>query len=158
MISSAATTTPQREDGQAGAKRASGEPVIALPTARLVMVTLGACAMAGAASSLLARIAWPGQGLAVVGPASAAVAAVAMVGGLLAVAPWKARPIGLWPTFWLASTVLRMLLTPILAYLLYSATPFGAAAVAINVVAAYLLALAGEVVVLAGFLKRALPA
>jgi hypothetical protein len=153
MMTGAATTSKP-----APRPRPGSEPVIALPTARLLVVTVVACTMAGAGSSLIAQLAWPGEGLAMVGPAAATVVALAMVGGLLAVVPWRPRPIGLWPTLWLASTVLRMLLTPILAYLLYSATPFGAAALAINVVAAYLLALAGEVIVLAGFLKRTFPA
>jgi hypothetical protein len=134
------------------------EPVLALPTGRLVGVTLAACALSGSGSSLLAQLVWKGQVSAMVGPAAGMLVTVAMLIGLLAIMPWKPRPVGIWPTLWLASTVLRLLLTPVLTYLLYSAAPFSAAALAINVVVAYALALAGEVTVVAGFLKRTFPA
>ena len=53
---------------------------------------------------------WKGQASALVGPAAAAVVCVAMLVGVLAIAAWKPRPAGLWPTFWIASTVLQLLL------------------------------------------------
>ena len=57
------------------------------------------------------------------GPAvlGAAIASVMMGLGLLVVTPWRPRPATEMPLVWLASTVIRFLATPAVAFLLYFA-------------------------------------
>lgn len=157
MLHPPATIPPTAADPTvAQGRSARREPLIALPATRLTVVTIAACLAAAGISIVLGKLGLH-DGPAGLSLAAAGIVAAATLGGLIVMVPWRARPIGLWPSFWLGSTVFRLLVTPVLAYLLYSATQLSAAALALHVVCTYVLALVGEVVVLAGFLKRALP-
>lgn len=131
-------------------------PTIALPTRRLLAAALIACAVAAAGWSLVAWLGGFATNEILVGPCGAAIVAAAMVAGVLTIGPWKRRPVGLWTTFWMAATIIRMLLTAACTLLLYSAASFGAVALVAAVVGAYLLALLAEVLVLARFLRQSL--
>ncbi|MGI9013524.1 MAG: hypothetical protein ACR2GY_04660 [Phycisphaerales bacterium] len=95
-----------------------GEPVLALPTLQLLFVVmLTSCVVAGGWWLIIgndepARL----SGLAGAG----------LVGGIgvisvLIMTPWRERPAGWWMTAWLGGSVFRMLITPLAAWLLYSA-------------------------------------
>ena len=131
------------------------EPTFALPTVRLLMSVALSAALAGAgwvavtlALGQPADVQWAGLMGAVV---------VLIVGllGVLAMAPWRARPASTWMTLWLAATVLRMLAAPALTFLLYSATPLNAVALTLAVAVAYLIVLLTETVTIALSVSRA---
>ena len=71
--------------------------------------------------------------------------------------PWRPRDLGMWMTMWMAATVLRLLLTPALAYLLYSATSLSGMALGLAIVTSYFLALLAEWVVLDRHINKVLP-
>ena len=64
----------------------------------------------------------------------------------------------LWMTFWLAGTVVRLLITPAGAFLLYSATPLGTAGLWLGIVVSYAATLVGETRVYAAHMRRFSPA
>ena len=132
---------------------ATNEPTIALPTGRMV-VTVGVLATATAAvwMAVTALLGRPADLAA--GPAGATLVAGITIAGVLAMRPWKTRPIGDWMTWWLAALVGRLLLTPLLAYLLYSATPFGLVPLMLSVAVTYVIVQVGEASALAVYLKR----
>jgi hypothetical protein len=75
---------------------------------------------------------------------------------VLAMTPWKTRPMTDWWTMWLGAMVLRLLATPALAYLLYSAAPLSPEAMCLAVAASYLAALLAEAVGIARHVGRVL--
>lgn len=99
---------------------------------------------------------WTGRdtSTAIAGPAGAGVVAVVAVISILVMTPWKSRPMDLWMTFWLAGTVVRLLVTPAGAFLLYSATPLPASALALSVALAYLVTVLTESIVLARHVRK----
>ena len=132
---------------------ATGEPTIALPTGRLVLtVCAAATATASAWIAVTALLGRPADLAA--GPAGAALVAGITIAGVLTMRPWKTRPIGDWMTLWLAALVGRLLLTPLLAYLLYSATQFGLVPLMLSVAVSYVIVQIGEASALAVYLKR----
>lgn len=135
-----------------------GDPVTALPAARLVAWSSGAAALAGLAWFGIALIAGFGSGDALVGLWGAAIAAVAMAVGLLVMAPWIARPISMWMTLWLAGTLVRFAIGLGLSWVLYSATSVSPWALLAGAGGCYVVALVTEVIVLAGFVNRTLAA
>ncbi len=145
----APTTTPET---------ASGEPFIALPTRRLL---LAVCAAAAATALMWAVVATaigpigqnPGPQI-VEGAAGAAVVAVVGILGVLLIRPWKKRAMSSWTTMWLAATVMRLLLTPALAYLLYSAAPLSLTPLMLSVAVTYVIVQSSEAAALALHLKR----
>jgi hypothetical protein len=135
--------------------RTSNEPTLAMPAGRIVAAILVAAGMTGSG--------WVGITLALgkdvavqtAGLAGAALVAIVGVLGVLAMAPWKHRPISMWMTFWLAGTLVRMLATPALTFLLYSAAPLNAMALTLAVAVAYLIVLLTETAVIARSVGRA---
>ena len=86
----------------------------------------------------------------------ACLALVVMAVGLLVIQPWKPRHASDLPTAWLSTSVVRLLVVPVAAFLLYfailpSAQPFVA-----GVVSAYVVFLAVEVLLLAVAMFRQL--
>ena len=75
--------------------------------------------------------------------------------GLLIMGPWKTRSIESWMSFWLGATVLRLLSTPVVAYLLYSATSRSLTPFMLSVAISYLVILFSEAGVLALSVKHA---
>jgi hypothetical protein len=136
-----ATTIPARE------------PVAALPARRMVLTviasTLATIAAWAAVTALLGRTE-------TIVPAAAGATLVAGVSilSLLAIGPWKPREMGSWANLWLAALVGRLLLTPALAYLLYSATPLSLTPLMLSVGVTYVIVQISEAAALAAQLKR----
>lgn len=70
--------------------------------------------------------------------------------------PWKARRMGDWMTFWLGATVVRLLLTPVGVWVLYSASLRDVRTLGLAVALSYVLCLFFETGTLAWFLNRRL--
>jgi len=87
-----------------------------------------------------------------------AVALVVTVGGIVILMPWKTRPAGTWAVIWLGGTVGRLLITPVVGLLVYSATPVRLDAFLLSLAGTYLACLAAEVATAASGLARILPA
>ena len=136
-----ATTIPARE------------PVTALPTLRMVLTVIGAG---------LATIAGWTVVTALTGHTATilpAVAGATLVTGistlsLIAIGPWKPREMGTWANLWLAALVGRLLLTPALAYLLYSATPLSLTPLMLSVGVTYVVVQVSEAATVAASLNR----
>jgi hypothetical protein len=119
---------------------------VALPSGLLLGTVAGASLLAGSA---FAAASWVlGRGEPVAGLAAAALVAVTTVAGLLAITPWKRRPIATWIAMWQGQTLLRLLVTPIGAWLLYSATSLELVPLALAVGLTYFLTVVSEAVVL----------
>ncbi len=90
--------------------------------------------------------------------------ALAGVGTVLAIylattamlTPWKPRRMGDWMTFWLGVTVLRLMVTPVAAWVLYSAALRDVRTLGLAVALSYVLCLFLETGTLAWFLNRRL--
>ena len=131
----------ETRDAMADPRSTSDEPRLALPTARLVLaaiLTAGACAGGWWLTAWLAG--WTAS-TARAGVGGAGVVGLAMIASLVAIAPWKVRPMSVWMSAWLASMLLRLLITPVGAYLLYSAALLSPEPLAVSVALAYLLSL-----------------
>lgn len=130
------------------------EPIITMPTRRL----LAAIGVAGAASvAAWAAVAWIADGGAdaiIAGAAGGAVATATGVLGVLLTRPWRPREITAWTTMWLGMMVVRLLLTPLLGYLLYSATPLSLTPLMLSVAVTYVIVLFSETAVLAVHVRR----
>ncbi len=140
-------TTPTTRDGDS-------EPLVTWPTARLVMVTAGVPVLCGAIWALCGRLGG-GPGIAPAGAAGAALVGVFSLAGALAVAPWKARRLSTWASIWMGGSVARLVLLPLATALLYSATSFGLAVLALAVGLTCFLTLLAEAVVVALHVRRA---
>ncbi len=164
---------PAHGEGGPGGASEAREPRMRLPAAAMVLAVLGAGIVAAAVAAwLTGRIA-----VAPAAPAPGAVdAAVAApdpirssvlgstvsvavaLAGILVLMPWKTRPAGTWATLWLAGTVGRLLITPLVALAVYSATPVGMDPFLLSLAGTYLACLAAEVAVSARGVARALEA
>ena len=133
----------------------------ALPTGSLlvsiiVSVLLVAGGWATAASSMKAD---GDGGVFVTGMVGIGVVGVMSILGVVVMTPWKSRTIIDWMTMWLAGTVFRVLVTPVAAYVLYSALAprLSAKPLALSVAITYMIALFVEAAVLSTYLKRYCP-
>ncbi len=130
---------------------------VSLPTSRLLGAVVGTSMGVGA---VWAAIAWGigRSGMEILaGPAGAAVVAVAGGAGLMAIMPWRKRLLSLWISIWLGQTLVRMILAPSLAYLLYSAASFPGPSLWLAVGSTYVIAVFVEAGILARFLKTLSP-
>lgn len=134
------------------------EPTMRFPTGRL----LGAAALGGAAgvagvylASLVPNWDVSFNIAAVIGAGLVVVIATLAT---LVMTPWVRRPMSAWMTMWLAGTVMRLLLTPLAAVLLYSATTPDRTTFGLSIGLSYLLALLIEAGVLARFVHQKLSA
>lgn len=134
------------------------EPTMRFPTARM----LGAVVLGGAAAVGVMYLAalvpnWRIVFSADVIWGAVVVVAVAAV-TTLAMTPWMQRPMSSWMTMWLGGTVMRLLLTPVAGFLLYSAALPDRTAFGLSIGLSYLLTLLAEAGVLAGFVHQKLTA
>ncbi len=144
----------------------ASEPSTTLPAGRLLLLmTAFALIIAGAWSAAFALGRWGAvefrSGMFGIG-----VTAVMALLGLLVMTPWKARPMADWMTMWLAGTVFRLLGTPTVLFLLYSAAsagdPEGGALLAVkpmvlSVALTYLVMVLAEASIIASHVRRLLP-
>lgn len=154
------------------------EPRIRLPGTAMILAAVGAGVIASAiAAWLTVRL---GSGAPATAPApsavstaasnavaadpvrssllGSAVAVVVTVAGIVVLMPWRTRPAGTWATIWLAGTVGRLLITPLVALAVYSATPVAMDPYLLSLAGSYLACLAAEVAVSARGVARALEA
>ncbi len=132
------------------------EPVITLPAWRLVKTVVVAAIAAMAAWSLV--VAATGRVSTIV-PAAAGATLVAGISilSLMVIQPWTPRAVGSWANLWLAALVGRLLLTPAVAYLLYSATQLSLTPLMLSVGVTYVVVQISEAAAMASHLHR-LPA
>jgi glucan phosphoethanolaminetransferase (alkaline phosphatase superfamily) len=138
------------------------EPVLSLPTSRLVTAVALAAAMTGSIWVGVCLILRQSSGVQIAGLLAAAVVLAVSIAGILAITPWKTRPISTWMTLWLAGMVIRMLATPAITFVLYFAVPAptpgdsgGAAALALAVALVYLVVVLTEAIVVARHVSKA---
>jgi hypothetical protein len=138
------------------------EPVLALPTSRLLTAVVLAAALTGATWVGVCLILHQSSGVQYAGLIAAAVVAMVSLGAILAMMPWRSRPISSWMTLWLAGMVIRMLAVPAITFLLYFAAPApgssgssGGAVLALAVAAAYLVVVLTEAIVVAVHVGKA---
>lgn len=133
------------------------EPSIILPTQKLLFAVIAACSIVSALWILITWILGSERLIILAGPVGACIVLTTSSLGVLVMNPWKSREISMWGTMWLAATVLRLLLTPSLTFLLYSATTFQGPALGLAVVSSYFAALMAEWVVLERHISKILP-
>ena len=75
---------------------------------------------------------------------------------MLALTPWTARPISTLAALWMGSTIIRLLVTPAGAYLLYLSTPSAPKALALAVGLGYFVQLMTEAGSIAAGMAKAL--
>ena len=132
------------------------EPMLALPS-RTLFATVGGV-------SLLCGIGWAAVSLVLgqttetvtSGVIGAAITAAVSLLAVLVMTPWKTRPMTAWMTMWLGGTVLRLLVTPALTWLVYSAASLSAKPLALSVAVTYVLTLLSEAAVLSAYVKKRL--
>lgn len=137
---------------------AKPEHIITLPTAPLVLIPAAGCILvaacwAGVAWLLTGRV-HPATGALLAGAAAAGAAMISM----LAIGPWRARPLTRWPFVFLAGTLLQMLLTLLGGLLVYFASFGDTAGTWLCLVVSYWAGLAGLVWVYGSHMKRTAPA
>lgn len=104
------------------------ERKVAMPTAVLMWaVVASALLVAGGWATAIAIGPW-GMSDFSAGMAGIGIATAAAIAGVFVISPWKPRAMIDWMTMWLAATVFRLFVTPIAAYLLYSAASSALAA------------------------------
>ncbi len=129
------------------------EPVTSLPTTRMLVTVIGAGVATIAGWSVVTALTG-GTGTMTSAAAGAALVTGISVLSLLAIGPWKSREMGTWANLWLAALVGRLLLTPALAYLLYSATPLSLIPLMLSVAVTYVVVQISEAAALAAHLNR----
>lgn len=140
--SSGGTTSPQDR-----------EPRFRVSPWLLLGTTLGASIAAAAAAFAIAERLTDAGGAAAIG---AAVSAATALLGVAILRPSAERPASDWMTSWLAATVVRLLLTPLLAVSLYSALSLPGKPFLLAVAGTYLACLFAETAVLARAVGNAL--
>jgi len=151
------TANVDNPTGSTSARRQ--EAALALPSRRLLIGVAIACAAVAAGWTVVALAGSLGGPVMVSGLAGTlAVGMVAML-GVLIMSPWKQRAVADWMTMWLAATVFRLIATPIVVYLVYSAASSAMAVkpLALSVAATYLLTLVAEAAILASHVRRSFP-
>jgi hypothetical protein len=127
-------------------------PAFSVPTGRLVAALAVAWVVDALGCGVLALADLPtGQGIetALGAAVGGGVAIVVSAASIFAFAPWKPRSALAWQTIWLASTVIRLTVTPLILGSVYFAALLPGGAVFLGGVAGYGLALAAESLVLA---------
>ena len=158
---------PEREIGEvnragpvvANSGTLGREQVISMPTRKILTAMITAALVVAAVWGVAVAIGpWSRRDF-VSGMVGIATTAVIGIVGLLIMSPWKSRAMGDWMTFWLASTVFRMLTTPVVLFLLYSAASSALAVkpLALSVALTYLVMLLAEAGILASHVRRSLP-
>lgn len=96
----------------------------------------------------------PWRSAALTGQLGSVVVAVVAALAIVAMTPWRPRPMIDWMTWWLAGTVVRLLVTPAGAFLLYSAARLEAEPLTLSVAMTYLVTVLTETAVLARHVGR----
>ena len=147
-------TAPDSDEARSASDAGSREPSLALPTRRMLLTIAAGTATTFLGWAVVTSIIVPGREVLVAGGAGAAVVAAVSVIGALIISPWRIRPVGDWINWWLGSMVLRILLTPVVAYLLYSATALSLTPLMLSVAATYVVVQVSEAAAVAHYLKR----
>ena len=133
------------------------EPTMTMPTARLIgAIALGAVLSCGLWMAAVAAGPWSREAI-FAGPYGAGTVLLIGLLGVLVMSPWRPRAMLDWWTMWLAATVLRLLLTPVAGYLLYSATSLALEPLFLSIAASYFVTLLTEVAVLQRHVNRVFP-
>ncbi|MDZ4830799.1 MAG: hypothetical protein SGJ09_11460 [Phycisphaerae bacterium] len=135
------------------------EPVMAMPTWPLLAWLAGSLAVVAGLWSLAIAIGPWGRPEFVSGMVGIAVTGVIGIVGTLIITPWKPRAMGDWMTMWLGGTVFRLLVTPVVLFLLYSAASSALAVkpLVLSVALTYLVMVMTEAGTLASHVRRSLP-
>ena len=133
---------------------ATKEPIITLPIGRMVGSIVGLSALTYVGWLAVVWLGRFGAEAVAAGLAGAALVAAVGVAAALLMRPWRPRPVSSWVTWWLAGIVGRLLVTPVVAYLLYSATPLSGTPLLLSVATTYVIVQCGEAAVLALHIKR----
>lgn len=164
MTRTSTMTKPAETAPSTPRSHSSAEVRIALPTRQLLgVVAAAALVMAGIWSAGAALgIGGGGDASFISGLVGAGAVGVVAFAGVLIMTPWKRRAVPDWMTMWLAATVFRLLVTPVLVYLLYSAASAGGEWLAVkplvlSVAATYFVTLLAEAAILASHMKRSFP-
>ncbi len=129
------------------------EPVTTLPTARMVITVIASAVATIAGWSAVTALTGRTSTITAAAAAATLVAGISIL-SLVVIRPWKPRAMGTWANLWLAALVGRLLLTPALAYLLYSATPLSLTPLMLSVAVTYVIVQISEAAALAAHLKR----
>ncbi|MBX3373293.1 MAG: hypothetical protein KF817_05610 [Phycisphaeraceae bacterium] len=132
-------------------------PEFALPTARLVAVVWTSTAFAGAAWTLVMLMRGATGWDLATGALGALVVGLGATTGLLAIRPWRPRPLDRWPAVWMGASGVRLLVTLGIGLLLYSATPSGTVHLWFSVAIAYAATLVGETRAYAAAMRPYIP-
>ncbi len=132
----------------------SKEPTIALPTARTVGSIVGLSALTAVGWLAVVWVGEFGSKAGTAGVAGAAVVAVVSIAAALMMRPWRPRLLSSWVSWWLGGILVRLLVTPAAAYLLYSATSLSGTPLLLSVATTYVIVQCGEAAVLALHIKR----
>lgn len=130
---------------------------VSLPTRQVMLAMLG---MAVVLTAIVAAAAWIMGTPADLSSALAGsgVATAASLVGVLAIRPWRARPIIRWPLSWLAGSGLAFIAAIVGSYLLYSATPLGSDWLWVSMAATYFAVLLAKSRAYANHMRQFLPA
>src|SRR5262245_54395102 len=126
------------------ATSAHSEAVIALPSRLLFGSVMGVTALLAAGWLVISVVAGTVGAVTTAGVVGIALVAGISLLSVLIMAPWKSRPILTWMSIWMGGTVARLLVTPAVTFLLYSAVSLNATALTVSVAAAYLAVLLTE--------------
>ncbi len=132
----------------------SQEPTLPLPTRRMLLTVAVASAATTLAWIAVASVVMPRREILATGAAGAAVVAAVSALGVLVIRPWRTRTVSAWTTAWLGATVLRLVVTPVVAYVLYSATALSLTPLMLSVAVTYVVVQVSEAAAVALHLKR----
>jgi hypothetical protein len=133
------------------------EPTISLPGGTIFAAIIAITIVVPAIYALIALLAgWEKATIEAAGWGAALAGGIAS-GATLVMGPWKSRTINSWMTFWLGATVLRLFITPALAWLLYSATSLHLEALCLSVATTYFLTVLTEAWIIARHVRKVLP-
>jgi hypothetical protein len=130
------------------------EPSLALPTWRMLLTIAAGTVATFMGWAVVTSIIEPGRQILVAGGAGAAVVAATSTLAVVVIRPWRTRLVGDWINWWMGSLVLRILLTPAVAYLLYSATALSLTPLMLSVAVTYVVVQVSEATAVAHYLKR----
>ncbi len=129
------------------------EPLTTLPTWPMVVTVIASGLATIAAWSAVTALTERTPTITAAAAGATLVAGISIL-SLLVIRPWKPRTMGTWANLWLAALVGRLLLTPALASLLYSATSLSLTPLMLSVAVTYVVVQISEAAALAVHLKR----
>jgi hypothetical protein len=132
---------------------ATDQPAVRLPTWRLFAAVIVASALAAAAWIGLATLIGGSRLDSDLAVPALIIVVLCTVVAVIAIQPWKPRPVSLWITMWLGQTVLRLTITPVAAFIAARVWSFDVMALAVPLGITYLAAVVCEALVVARFLK-----